>query len=64
MTLFEKMSEYAINQFENHIEDWVCEAECDFKLKEKGYNSEDIKKIMSFGYYTAIAEMKDLVMEN
>ena len=50
----EKVKEYGVNKLNNTIDDWVDEAMWDFNLDKKFYDPEVIKKIMTFGYYTAL----------
>jgi hypothetical protein len=49
-----KVKEYGANKLNNTIDDWVDEAMWDFKLDKKSYDPEVIKKVMVFGYYTAL----------
>lgn len=58
----EKVKEYGVNKLNNTIDDWVDEAMWDFNLDKKSYDPEVIKKIMTFGYYTALNLIVDKLL--
>ena len=64
MTENNKVMELLNNTFNSDIDDWVEEAMWDFKLDNGVFDREIVKKILRFGYYTAVSYLYDWFMEH
>jgi hypothetical protein len=64
MTENNKVMELLNNTFNSQIDDWVEEAMWDFKLDNGVFDREIVKKILRFGYYTAVYTLTEQGFEN
>ena len=55
-----KLTEILKTNLHFEIDNWVEEVICDYNLENKVCDKETIKKILKFGYYTALYGVEEL----